>query len=146
MKRISIILLVVFISFPIFAEEKLSLGLGWPYVGLKYNLSQRFTSELRYATGEGINVYAGRFYWNFYRPQNIKLFTGLEGGYIDFNTLDIKGDGYEGSIFIGGEYFITKRLSFVMDFDPAFISLKSDDIGVDGMEMVLNLAFYFYIF
>jgi hypothetical protein len=143
-----LLLAALFLCVPVIAcaQEKLSIGLGWPYGSVKYNLSQSFAPELRYATGEGINVYSGRVYWNFYQPQNIKLFTGLEGGQIDFDTLDIKGNGYEGSIFIGGEFFIANRLSLLIDFDPTFISLRSDDIGVDGVEWVMNLAVYFYIF
>jgi len=145
MKRILLLILLTNSSI-LFAEEKLSIGLGWPYLSVKYNLSKYFSTELRYATGDGINVYAGRFYWNFHRPENIRFFTGLEGGNIDFNTLDIKGNGYEGSIFVGGEYLITKRLSFVMDIAPTFISLNSDNVDVDGVEWVLNMAVHYYIF
>jgi hypothetical protein len=85
---------------------ELSIGLGWPYIALKYNFSKRITSEIKWATGEGINVYAGRGYWNFRTFDRLKLFTGLEAGYITFDTLDIKGTGYESSVFLGGEYFI----------------------------------------
>jgi hypothetical protein len=144
MKRILLFILLLTNTAILFAEDKLNLGLGWPYVGLKYNLSQGFSSELRYANGEGINVYAGRLYWNFYKPKNLDIFAGIEGGNITFNTLDIKGTGYEGSVFIGGECFISKRLSLMMDIEPVFISLNSDDLGVEGVEWVTNFAVYFH--
>ncbi len=145
-KMLFLIVLLMTITTILHAEDKLSIGLGWPYASVKYNLSPRFASEVRYATGDGIRVYAGRFYWNFYRPKNTKIFTGLESGYIDFNSLDTKGTGYEGSVFIGGEYFITKKLSFMLDFDPTYIFLKSEGVGVNGVEWLVNLAVHYYIF
>lgn len=56
----------------------------------------------------------------------MRAFTGIAGGYIKFNTLDIKGSGYEGSIFIGGEYFITDNIALAMDLSPTYLGLKSD--------------------
>jgi len=125
-------------------ENKLGLGLGWPYFGLKYNFSKRINSEFRWATGEGINVYAGRVYWNFYCDEKMKGFTGLEGGYIGFDTLEMEGNGYEGSVFLGGEYYLTKRLSLELDLSPAFIGLKSDDYRVSGVEFIANISIYYY--
>jgi hypothetical protein len=126
------------------AESRLSLGLGYPYISLKNNLSKKAALEARYATGSGINVYAGRFYWNLKRYDKTSLFTGFEGGYIKFDTLDIKGTGYETSVFFGGEYFISKRTSFIIDFAPTLIGLKSDDYKISGIEWVLNLGLNFY--
>ena len=141
--------ITVFISFylpnSLFAEDKLSIGLGWPYVALKYNFSKRIASEIKWATGEGINVYAGRGYWNFRTFDRLKLFTGLEAGYIIFDTLDMKGSGYEGSVFVGSEYFIfPQKLSFAIDVSPTFIVLKSDDYKIDGFEWIVNLAVYYH--
>jgi hypothetical protein len=124
---------------------ELNIGLGWPYIALKYNFSKRIASEIKWATGEGINVYAGRGYWNFRTFDRLKLFTGLEAGYIAFDTLDIKGTGYETSIFLGGEYFILpQKLSFAVDISPTFIGLRSDEYKIDGFEWVVNLAVYYY--
>jgi hypothetical protein len=45
--------IAVFISFylpnSLFAEDKLGIGLGWPYIAVKYNFSKRLASELRWA-------------------------------------------------------------------------------------------------
>jgi len=136
-------LLPFYLSTCLYAGE-LGIGLGYPYLGVKYNFSERIASEIRWATGEGINVYAGRGYWNFYSGKKLTAFTGLEGGYIKFDTLDTKGTGYEGAAFVGGEYFIYERFSFVLDFAPTFINLKSDEFKIDGIEWVTNLAVYYY--
>ncbi|MCX5778014.1 MAG: hypothetical protein NTU66_02160 [Elusimicrobia bacterium] len=146
MKRTVMLILMIFNATMLFAEGNLSIGLGWPYVSVKGNLSPRFATEARYAAAEGIKVYAGRLYWNFSRSENIKLFTGLEGGWIEFDTFDIHGAGYEGSLFVGGEYFVAKNLSFMMDFCPTVIALKSDDVSVDGIEWTMNLAIHYYLF
>lgn len=148
-KIILLLILMCAYTSVLHADDKLAIGIGYPNIDLKYNFSKSISSEVRYATGDGINVYAGRFYWNFCKltaPEKSKLFTGLEFGLVDFDTLDTKGTGYEGSILFGGEFYITKKLSVMIDFAPTLISLKSDDVGVDGVEMVFNATFYYYIF
>jgi predicted negative regulator of RcsB-dependent stress response len=117
---------------------------GYPYLGLKYNFSDAISGEARYATGSGVKVYAGRFYWNFSRYDKLSLFTGPEFGYVNFNTYDMKGSGYETGVMLGMEYFITPGFSFMMDFTPVVIGLKSDNYKVSGVEFVLNLGLNFY--
>ena len=145
-KNIIIVLAVILtISCNLYAEN-LSLGLGYPYVSLKYNFSEKTATEFRYANSLGINICAGRFYWNFKKYDKTSLFTGFEGGYIKFNTLDIKGSGTEIAGFIGGEHFISKQFSLLFDFAPTFISLKdadSNDVKVSGIEFVVNLGLYY---
>jgi hypothetical protein len=94
--------------------------------------------------GSGVKVYAGRFYWNFSRYDKLSLFSGPEFGYVNFNTYDMKGTGYETGLVLGMEYFITPRFSFMMDFTPTLIGLKSDNYKVSGVEFVLNLGLNFY--
>lgn len=143
MKRILFAILLL-LSTGRYCRAEVGLGLGWPYGGVKYNFSEKTALEGRYATGEGVNVYAGRFYWNFSKYDKLNIFTGLEGGSVKFNTLSMKGTGYEGSLFLGGEYFITPKISFLMDLAPTFIGLKSDSYKVSGIEWVANLGLYFY--
>jgi hypothetical protein len=126
-----------------FAEVGISLG--WPYIGIKYNFSKQFGSELRLANDGGINVYSGRGYWIFSTTNKLNLFSGLELGFITFNTLDIKGAGYETSVFLGGEYFVSPQMSFAIDFAPTFIGVSSDNISVDGLEIVVNFALNYYL-
>ncbi len=145
MKRfitVSFLLLSLLIHY---CQAELGIGLGYPYLGVKYNFSGRYSSEIKWATGDGINVYAGRGYWNFYSGEKLKGFVGPELGYITFDTLDIKGTGYEGALFIGGECFLTKRLSLALDFSPTLIGLESDDFKVNGVEWVANLSLYYYL-
>lgn len=132
----------------------LSLGLGYPYVSVKCGLSGRISAEGRYYSADGIDIYAGRLYWDFagyafspgFDDDKIKLFAGLEGGHIKFDSSGVKGSGSEAAVFAGGEYRITRSFSILMDFAPTLISLKdgdNDDVKVDGVEFVANLGLYF---
>lgn len=142
--------LLIFLFLPLFAEFSyagdLNLGVGYPYVSLKYDF-EALAFEGRYVSGLGVQAYTGRGYWNFYRSDKLKGFTGLEGGYIKFNTLDTKGTGSETALFIGGEYFATKHFSLLLDFAPTAISLKHDtysDIKASSIEYVVNLGLYYH--
>lgn len=148
-RKALLLFIMIFSVIPSFCHAgEFSVGLGWPCAFLKYTIYKSLDFELRYATGEGIDVYAGRFYWNFHNSEGLKGFTGIEGGGIKFDTLEVKGNGYEGALFIGGEYFIFKRLSLAVDFAPTYIGLKSDKTTdfrtVNGIEWVGNVALYFY--
>lgn len=124
----------------------LSLGGGYPYLSLKYDF-KALAVEGRYVSGLGVQAYTGRGYWNFYRSDKLRGFTGLEGGYIKFNTLDTKGTGNEVALFVGGEYFVIKNFSLLMDFAPTAISLKHgtyNDIKASSIEYVINLGLYYH--
>ena len=119
---------------------ELSVGAGYPYFSVKYK-----PVEVRYAAGEGIKVFAGRFYLYFWDDNAIRGYTGVEGGYLKFDTLDMKGTGYEGSIFIGGECFVTESLSLSADLAPTYIGLKSEDsYKASGLEIVANISVNYY--
>jgi len=127
--------------------EKLGIGLGYPYICVKYNFIPAISSEIKYATGDGVNVIAGRLYWNFLFPiKGLNIFTGMEYGAVIFNETDMSGTGTEASLFVGGEYFLADRFSFHMDLGPSAISLKNESAGVEGVEWIANLALYYYIF
>lgn len=142
MKRL---LFLIFLVLPArFAcAENLSLGVGYPYVSMKYDFNA-LAVEGRFVTASGVQAYTGRGYWNFHRSDKLKGFAGLESGYIKFDTLDTKGTGSESSLFIGGEYFISKKLSLLMDFAPTIISLKSDSTSLACVEYVINFGFYYH--
>jgi len=130
----------------------LSVGAGWPYFGLKYYFNKDFGTEFRFAFGDGINDYAVRGYWSFKKFGNFSLFTGLEGGYITFdtmnvdNTMKVSGTGYEFSPFLGFEYFFVDRISLMFDFSMPIIGLTSRDVTLGGIQWVTNGALYFYLF
>lgn len=144
-KFMKLILFFIFLAFPaqFVCAGNLSLGLGYPYLSLKYNF-KALAVEGRVVTGSGVQAYTGRGYWNFHQSDKLKGFAGLEGGYIKFDTLDTKGTGSEGAVFVGGEYFISEKLSLMMDFAPTIISLKSDDTGVSCVAYVVNMGFYYH--
>jgi len=121
------------------------LGLGYPYVSVKDDFG-RSAAEGKFATGYGINLIAGRGYWNFCKFNPVTLFTGAEGGYIKFNTQSTKGTGWEASAFVGGEMPLAHWLSLAVDFSPMYINLKSQGTGVSGMEYAVNFAIYIYPF
>lgn len=148
MKRLAVFcLFLISPAFPaVCRAEGLSLGVGYPYLSLKYDF-KALAAEGRFVTGSGVQAYTGRGYWNFHQSDNLKGFTGLEGGYIKFNTLDTKGTGSEVAVFVGGEYFVAKNFSLLMDFAPTLISLKHDthsDIKASSIEYVVNLGFYYH--
>lgn len=122
--------------------EGLTFGLGYPYVSAKYDF-KTLAVEGRYINGLGVQAYACRGYWNFHQSNKLKGFTGLEGGYIKFDTLDTKGTGSEAAVFLGGEYFISKNISLLMDFSPTLITLKSDDTDFSGIAYVVNIGIYY---
>ena len=123
--------------------EGLSLGVGYPYLSLKYDF-KALAAEGRFVSGSGVQAYTGRGYWNFHQSSTLKGFTGLEGGYVKFDTLNTKGTGSEAAAFIGGEYFVGKRLSMMLDFAPTLISLKSGKTDVSCVEYVVNMGLYFH--
>jgi hypothetical protein len=155
------VLVLVILSLAIFSKmalandlsRRLGFGLGWPYVSLKYGLTPRFSIEGRGAFGEGIGVYGARLYYNFNPYDRAVIFTGLEGDYVNFDV-DIedeeegmKGKGYVGYLFVGGEYFINDNFTFNLDIGPAYIDLTEGefDLNVSGIEWLYNLGINFYL-
>ncbi len=125
-------------------EKEWGIGLGNPYLSMKYHASQRTAYEIRAAFGTGINVYSARYYRNSIFKGKSVTFFGLEAGSIAFAKEDIGGSGYFAMVFLGLERFILKKMTLVFDIGPAYISLSSDDISVEGIELVYNLGIYYY--
>ena len=115
---------------------------------MKYGISHRFTGEIRGAIGKGINIISARGYYNFFSRKNILAFLGADLGYIIFDTNEVEGTGTLIMPFIGGEYFIGRRLSIGADIGPAFITLRAREhrkhFTVSGIEWIFNLGFNYY--
>jgi hypothetical protein len=134
-------------------SKRLGIGLGWPYLSLKYGINPRFSVEGRGAFGEGIGVYGARLYYNFNPYDRAVIFTGLEGDYVSFDVEiedeeeGMKGKGYVGYLFVGGEYFINDNFTFNLDIGPAYIDLTEDefDLNVSGIEWLYNLGINLYL-
>jgi len=125
-------------------EKRWGIGLGNPYLSMKYHASIRTAYEVRAAFGTGINVYSARYYRNFNPKGKSVIFLGLEAGSIAFTKEDIRGSGYFAMLFVGLERFITKKMTLSLDIGPAYISLSSDDISAQGVEFVYNLGICYY--
>ena len=83
---------------------------------------------------------------NFKPIKKLIPLAGLELDYTVFKDDDISGNGLIAYPFAGGEYFVSNKLSLIMDFGPAFISLKEKEfeLSVDSFEWVVNLGIYYY--
>ena len=125
-------------------EKRWGIGLGNPYISLKYWTSPRFAIEGRGAFGSGIGVYSVRFYRGFGLKNKTVIFVGLEGGLINFDKEDIEGNGSFGMLFLGFERFISKKMTFLFDIGPAYINLSSEDTSIGGIEWVYNLGINLY--
>jgi hypothetical protein len=129
------------------AKAELSIGIGYPFLGLKYDFMPEIAGEIKYAsTGQGIWVIAGRGYWNLLQTDKINVFSGIEFGQINFNHLDISGDGQEYGPFVGIEYNLAANRGLTLDIAPTFIDLKSQGIINNGLEWVITAGFYWRVF
>ncbi len=128
------------------SRAELGVGLGYPYISVKSDFIPEISAEIKYAASEGIYIYAGRGYWNFFRTGKINVFTGIEVGGIGFDTLDVKGTGIEYGAFIGGEYRIIKELGITLDIAPTVINLSSQNTESNGLEWVITTGIYLYLF
>ena len=155
-KRIFIFLVTILIPAFSYAENfgsPFSLGLGYPYVSLKYR-----SLEAKAAYEEGVEVYGGRLYFDINsrkRPRNrwqrnrrrLFFYTGAEYDKIFFDTEEIKGEGYVFLPFVGGEYFTSRKFSLSFDFGPGYIKLKDSqttDVTADGWEWIINMGIWIY--
>ncbi len=118
-------------------SNSLALGLGYSYISLKYSPAKRFSVEARTAFGDGIIVSGGRLYFVVVSKSRTNLYLGPEFDYMHFDVEDVKGAGYLGMLFIGGEHFVSRRLGVVLDFGPAYIHLNDSQL-VQGKQTVLN--------
>ena len=127
-------------------KTNFAIGIGYPYVSLKYGIGDDFAIEAKGAFGSGIKMFAGRFYYYFMHIKSGRLFTALEGGYIDFDDVyDISGKGWEVSAALGIEAFATDWLGVSVDFAPTYINLESSGQDEKGIEYVVSAAVYIYL-
>mgnify|MGYP001044483381 CR=1 FL=1 len=149
--RSLLVLLILVFAFHCVSEAidnkgKIGIGLNYPGVGIRYGLTKKFTLEAKGQFGSDISLGGLRVYYNFKSPERINLFGGLEGDYVNFKGEKSEGTGYVTEVFLGGEYFTTKRLALQLDFGPAFISLtdKNTQVKQEGVEYVVNFGINYY--
>jgi len=124
---------------------KLGLGLGNPYISLKYGLNSKLAGEIRGAFGSGISVYGIRGYYNFNPESKAVIFLGGEADLISFDIEGISGEGNVLMVFVGLEYFISDKLTLSTDIGPALITVSSEGTSVSGPEWVFNVGINFYL-
>jgi hypothetical protein len=154
LKKPCIIFLFLFVlsasSHPLFAEPikgRVGIGLGFPYLSLKYGITHQAAFELRCAYMDGILVAGGRLYYNINPQRQLVGYITLEGDYISFRDVEgLSGSGYIFAIFFGGELFASRSVSITGDIGPAYISIKDNDTGasVNPIQFVANLGINLY--
>jgi len=154
MRRVILSLLLICLgSIYGFTEEsngKTGIGLGYPYLSVKHDVSEKISHEGRIAYLPGTIAGGGRLYYIFpkFEPiKNMKSFIGSEISLNYFNKSGVKGYGISGLIFIGAEYYFNRKFSFCLDLGPIYNILR--EIGnpsnnVSGLKLALNIGFYYY--
>ena len=95
----SLLSLVIIVGIPIAGfsndlSDRFGIGLGHPYLALKYGFNPKLSGEVRIAFGESITVYGIRAYYNFNPETTSVLFLGLEGNGVTFGKEDTAGTGF----------------------------------------------------
>ena len=86
------------------------------------------------------------------KKSNYKLYGALEYDHITFKGLERIREGqayysitrgYSAGVYLGAEYYMSPRVSFVMDIGPSYIDLH--DGLVTGVEWIINTGIKFYL-
>ena len=95
----------------------------------------------------GVSAYGLRQIY-YFNPQDTRwnFFIGLEENRVFFDIDDVKGKGWTAGIFLGGDYFLSKRWSLQMDVGPSYISLEDNEASVanEGLEFVANFGIHWH--
>lgn len=127
-------------------SHRIGVGLNWPGIAVKYGISPKWAIEGRYQTQDKISVMGPRIYYVMKEGSALNLLAGVEGDYVTFTGDVSQGSGFAGEIFVGGEYFVARNLSFLLDMGPAYVSLSDTDTSesVSGLDVVLNMGVNYY--
>lgn len=124
-----------------------AVGANSPGVFIKHSLSDRLALDVhaQFQTGASSLGLRQYLYVNP-RSETFNFLIGLEEDVIAFDLDGIDGTGSAFELFVGGEYFIGRRLSFQMDIGPAYLHLKHKETETteDGLEGVVNFSVNWY--
>lgn len=122
------------------------LGLNYPGVGARYFLTNRYSLEAKAQVAADISVFGLRGYRYFSPTSGIVPLAGIELDYLSFKGSRSKGSGFAAEVFVGGERFVSKKVSVQLDLGPAYISLSDDatSTAVSGLEYVVNFGINYY--
>lgn len=126
----------------LFEDGRLSLGLGYPFLAVKYDFSA-YAAEVRYLGRRGIQVYSARGYWNFYARRPWTAYTGLEAGYVRF--AHGSGSGEELAGFIGGACELDKDIFLSADVAPTLVLWPGGGrrFGIGDLGWYVNIGVFF---
>jgi hypothetical protein len=154
-KTISIgfFLILIIFSNNVFGEEnkgKFAIGLNYPGFSVRYFKSDRIAWEAKLQAETNILVVGARLnkYSDLKNNNKIQIIKGLEFDLVSFKGETTEGYGIALEVFIGGEYSISKKLSFQLDIGPALVFLMDKDykdVKASSLEFVLNLGVNYYI-
>ena len=148
---ISLFCLLILLPFIAYAEiPKYAIGLNYPGFSVRYFKSDRTAWEAKLQSETNILVVGARInkYSDLKSNNKIQIIKGLEADYVSFKGETTEGYGFALEAFLGGEYFISKKLSFQLDFGPAFVGLIDktvSNITASSLEFVLNLGVNYYL-
>jgi hypothetical protein len=126
---------------------RFALGLGYPDLRARVDLGYSVDAELKVALEQGIQVYTGRVYWDFWDIRPFKLMVGAEGGVAEFQGIDsISGSGSVLGCFVGAELPVAHRLRLSVDVGPSRIQASSEGYSYQTTELIYNTALYVYLF
>lgn len=138
----------MFISYKALAENikgEIGVGVNYPGVNIRYGLSDKLIVEAKAQFASGIKVFGPRVYYNFTSTSKVNLYTGVELDYISFKGEKTSGSGMAGEIFIGGECFMTRRLSLGIDFGPAYTEISGSGQSASGTDFIINIGLNYYL-
>ncbi|MFW6134236.1 MAG: hypothetical protein ACOC5R_01510 [Elusimicrobiota bacterium] len=152
MKKISIAIILVIAMMTVSngitagTGKKLAVGINYPGLGVRYGITDSVCMELKGQYQDDIIVAGLRSYKYFSSLSGVHPFVGIEADFVDFKGDQSEGSGIALEIYGGGEYFLTKNLSFQLDIGPAYIALsdKNYDVSEDGIEFIANMGINWY--
>ena len=129
-----------------FEHGRLSLGFGYPFFAVREDFPG-YAGELRYIGRSGIQAFAVRGSRELLKAAPLKIYAGLEAGYVRFGSGRYSGAGAELAPFLGGAYTLDKDFSLSADISPALLFLPGGGthLGVGDIGWVINLGIYIRI-
>lgn len=130
------------------ALPRYRLGVAWPELRARMNLTGRWDAELKGAFDSGAQVYSARLYFTPQRllgPVGLEL--GAEAGWVRLAGLEgADGQGMVWQGIAAARWPFSRRFGLSLEFGPAWISLWDQGQSTQGMAWVYNSAVYFNLF
>ncbi len=144
MKKILILIYLLFISSPVLAqfENKMGLGLNYPGISFKYFVTKYIALEPKIQLAN--DVFAGGIRGNYYFSELV--YSGLELAYIIYEGDVSEGSGVAFSPYAGIEISATDNITLQLDIGPVFIHMADKDFDVTGnyFQIMGNIGLNYY--